>query len=214
VIRFLTNSLSLGVGALAGNQVSLRVACHRQPHPMPHQLAAALDHPLRLRYRKPAEEVGLYGCSPGMHVLDLGCGTGLYTVELARRVGDEGLVYAVDLQQPLVEQTRARVTAAELATRVRFHCSGAYSLPLPDQSVDLALLIATLPQIPNKLLALAELSRVLKRDGRLVISEELPDPAYTPPFVVRRWVEEAGFTLGGQSGSWFCYHQIYFNQRT
>ncbi len=212
MIHFLGNSLSLGLGALVGNQISLRVACHRQPYPMPHQFAAALDHPWRLKYRQPAEDVGVYGVAPGLHVLDLGCGSGLYTVELARRVGDNGRVYAVDLQAPLVEQARQRVAQAGLSQQVDFHCAGAYRLPLPDASIDLALLIATLPQIPNKLLALAELSRVLKPDGRMVISEELPDPAYAPPPMTRRWLTEAGFRIGGQMGNWFCYHVVAFNQ--
>jgi ubiquinone/menaquinone biosynthesis C-methylase UbiE len=213
VTNFVGNSLALSLGALAGNQTTLRVACWQMPRPMPHQLAAVLDHPLRMRYRHPAEELGLYGCGVGLHVLDLGCGTGTYTIEMARLVSDSGRVYAVDLQEPLVAQTRQRVMAAGLAERVRVHCSGAYQLPLEDDSIDLAVLVATLPQIPNKLLALAELSRVLKPQGRLVISEELPDPAYVPPPVTRRWLTEAGFQFGGQSGSWFCYHLICFNQK-
>ena len=213
MIRAITNTLALGLGALVGNQMSLRIACHRSPYPMPHQLAAMLEHPWRLRYRHPAEDVGLYGCGPGMNVLDLGCGTGFYTEALADRVGEGGLVHAVDLQRPLLSQAEQRLFAAGLSQRVRFHWCGAYQLPLADASIDLAIVIATLSQIPNRQLALAELARVLKRDGRLVVSEEMPDPAYTPPPVVRRWVQEAGFRFGGQSGAWFCYHQIYFNQR-
>ena len=74
-------------------------------------------------------------------------------------------------------------------------------------------MIATLPQIPNKLLALAELSRVLKPDARLAISEELPDPAYVPPGTTRHWLSEAGFRYGGQSGSLFCYSLLFFNDK-
>ncbi|HMN31084.1 MAG TPA: methyltransferase domain-containing protein [Caldilineaceae bacterium] len=211
MIRALTNTVSLGAGTFIGNQVTVRVACLTQPRPMPHQLASLLDHSLRLKYRTPAEDVGLYGCGAGMSVLDLGCGTGLYTVELARRVGDNGVVHAVDLQQSLVEQTRQRIAAADLSGRVRFYCEGAYQLPIADKSIDLAVMVATLAEIPNKPLALTELSRVLKAGGRLVVSEEMPDPAYVPPWVTRRWLEEAGFRFGGQNGNWFCYHQIVFN---
>ncbi|RIK37578.1 MAG: hypothetical protein DCC55_23825 [Chloroflexi bacterium] len=212
VLNFLLNSLALTGGALLGNQATLRLGYQNQPRPMPHQFAWALDHPWRLKYRRPAEDVGLYGCGAGMTVLDVGCGIGLYTVPLAERVGDAGRVHAVDLQAPLLERARQRVAAAGFAPRVQFHHGGAYQLPLPDASIDLAVMVATLPQIPNRLLALAELSRVLKPAGRLVISEELPDPAYVPPPITRRWVEDAGFAYGGQSGSWFCYHLICFNQ--
>lgn len=213
MFKLLNNSLFLGLGSAIGSQVSLRVSCHTQPRPMPHQFAKVLDHPLRMKYRDPVETLGPFGFAPGLAVLDLGCGTGTFTVEMARMVGEQGVVHAVDLQQPLIEQTRQRLAAADLAARVRLHCSGAYQLPLADDSVDLAVMIATLPQIPNKLLALAELSRVLKPGARLAISEELPDPAYVPPNVTRQWLSEAGFHYGGQTGSLFCYSLIFFNEK-
>ncbi|MFN8489003.1 MAG: methyltransferase domain-containing protein [Caldilineaceae bacterium] len=213
MFNFFNNTLFFGLGSALGSQVSLRVGCLTQPRPMPHQFAKALDHPLRMKYRDPLETLGPFGFAPGMTVLDLGCGTGTFTEEMARLVGETGIVHAVDLQQPLVVQTQSRLTAANLAERVHFHCCGAYQLPLPDDSVDLAVLIATLPQIPNKLLALAELSRVLKSGGRLAISEELPDPAYVPPNVTRQWLTEAGFHFGGQTGTFFCYSQIFFNEK-
>jgi ubiquinone/menaquinone biosynthesis C-methylase UbiE len=213
VIKLLENTLSFGLGAFVGNQLSLRAGVFAQPRPMPHQFAWTLDHPWRLKYRTPADDVGLYGCGAGMTVLDLGCGSGLYTVELARRVGEDGLVYAVDLQEPMLAQTRQRVADAGLSGRAQFHCAGAYQLPFADGAIDLAVMVATLAEIPNKLLALAEVGRVLKPGGRLVISEELPDPAYAPPPLVRRWLEEAGFLYGGQEGNWFCYHLIAFAGR-
>jgi len=180
---------------------------------MPHQFAKVLDHPLRLKYRHPAETLGLFGITAGMTVLDLGCGAGTFTEAAAHMVGEAGLVHAVDIQAPLVEQTRQRIAAAGLSSRVQLHCSGAYQLPLTDSSVDLALLIATLPQIPNKLLVLAELSRVLKPGARLAVSEELPDPAYVPSPVTRHWLTDAGFRFGGQTGTFFCYHMLFINEK-
>lgn len=160
---------------------------------MPHQFAAALDHPMRLRYRNVPETLGLYGFAAGMTVLDLGCGTGTFTLEMARMVGEEGTVHAVDLQQPMVDAVRERADQADLGNRISAHCSGAYALPLPEDSCDLVVVIATLPQIPDRLAALLELRRVLKPGGRLAVSEELADPAYVPSNVERSWIEDAGF---------------------
>ncbi len=210
MIDFLKNTVALGSGLALGSQVGLRLGFHLQPHPMPHQMAATLDHPWRMKYRNPGATLGLFGILAGMQVLDLGCGTGTFTVEMARMVGSEGVVHAVEIQRPLLERARQRLTQAGLADRVRFHHSGAYRLPLPDASIDLAVLIATLPQIPDKARALAELRRVLKPDGRLAVSEELPDPAYVPPPVTRRWLQDGGFHPAGQSGSWFCYSLVAF----
>lgn len=216
-MQLLTNSLLFGLGAAVGNQLSLRIACYKQPHPMPHQFAALLDHPWRLRYRDPSETLGIFGLASGMSVLDLGCGTGLFTVELARMVGSAGAVYAVDLQAPLVAHTQARVAAARQAAPglapVHCHHSAGQPLPLEANTLDLALLIATFSQLADKRAVLNELRRVLKPGARLAISEELPDPAYLPAAAVRPVVEAAGFHFHGQQGSPFCYHQLYLNAK-
>ncbi|NJN83654.1 MAG: methyltransferase domain-containing protein [Caldilineaceae bacterium] len=208
----MTKAMALGGGAVLGSQISMRVAVRVRPYPMPHQFATALDHPWRMRYRDPVGMLGLFGLQAGMQVLDLGCGTGTFTVEMARMVGPTGLVHAADLQPSLLERAQQRIAEFDLLERVRLHCCGAYQLPLDDDSLDLAVMVATLSQIPNPQLALWELQRVLKPGARLAISEELPDPAYVPPKVTRRWAEEAGFTFGGRSGSAFCYHSIFFNR--
>lgn len=207
----LLNFVSLNAGALVGAQTTMRLSCHRQPHPMPHQFARVLDHPLRMAYRDPVSTLGEFGIAAGTTVLDLGCGAGTFTVEMARMVGESGLVHAVDIQSAFTQQARARVEAAGLESRVRFHTCGADHLPLADNSIDLAVVIATIGEIPNKAGTLAELRRVLKPGATLGISEELPDPAYTPEFLVSRWLDAAGFRYGGRSGTPFCYHLLYMN---
>lgn len=211
VTKSVLNLVSLQAGAAIAAQTTLRAANYSQPRPMPHQFAGLLEHPLRLRYRRPGDLLGELGIAAGMTVLDLGCGSGLYTVEMARMVGATGVVHAVDIQQVLVEQTRQRVEQVGLADRVRLHCSGAYALPLADKSVDLAVLIATLGEIPDKEAALFELQRVLKPGAILGVSEELPDPGYLPDRYVMQLLETNGFRFGGRHGSFFCYNLLYYN---
>ena len=211
IVRPLSNSLVATVGAVIGSQVTLRAASLLRPRPMPHQFAPLLDHPWRMRYRHPGDTLGMFGLGADMTVLDLGCGTGVFTVEMASRVGADGIVHAVDIQRAMLVAADQRVADAGLSDRVRFHWCGAYELPMEDASVDLAVLVATLPQIPDRFRALSELRRVLKPEGRLAISEELPDPSYVPPNVTRSWAEEAGFIYGGRSGSWLCYSMVFFN---
>ncbi|MBX3053599.1 MAG: class I SAM-dependent methyltransferase [Caldilineaceae bacterium] len=208
----LLNALSFGVGTLAGTQVGLRAVWRRTPRPHPRLLASILENPLRLKYRDPAQTLGPFGLAEGMNVLDLGCGTGLFTEQMARQVGLSGIVHAVDIQSALLEKARQRVTEAGLAGRVHFHHSGAYRLPLADASVDIAILIATFSEVPNSLLLLEELRRVVKPGGRVGISEELPHPGYLPAAAVRGQLREAGFRYGGQQGNPFCYSLLYFRE--
>ncbi len=205
----LAKGLLLSAGAAVGAQIAMRVDAQLQPHPMPHQMAALLDNPLRLRYRNVSDALGLYGIEAGMTTLDLGCGTGLFSEELAHMVGPTGIVHGVDIQSPMVEATRTRMIEAGLADRGTLHHAGAYSLPLEDGSVDVAILIATLGEIPDRLHALLELQRVIRPGGRLAISEEMPHPAYMTARAVRRFAAEAGFVLNGKTGNPFCYHMVF-----
>lgn len=213
VSSVVTNSVAATVGAAVGSQVSLRATVWRQPRPMPHQMATWLDHPARLRYRNPGATLGLFGLFGGMTVLDLGCGTGLFTAEMARMVGTEGTVHAVDLQPPMVALARTRLAHLGLGGQVQFHAVGAYDLPLRDSSVDVAMLIAVLGEIPDRGRALAEVRRVLKPGARLAVSEELPHTGYVPAQLVRKWGEAAGFGYGGKTGSPLCYSMIFFNHK-
>ena len=176
VLRSIGYAFTAGLGFAGTVEAGVRAGWRMNPRPMPHQFAGLLDHDLRLAYRNPGETLGLYGFEAGMTVLDAGCGSGLFTAEMARMVGPEGTVHAVDLQRPCVANSAKRLADAGLADRVRFHHCGLYALPLPDESVDLTVMIATLGEVPDPLLALTELKRVTRIGGRVAISEETPDP--------------------------------------
>jgi SAM-dependent methyltransferase len=205
----LANGALMGIGSVVGAQATLRINAHREPHPLPHQMATLLDHPLRLRYRNPGETLGLFGLTAGMTVLDLGCGTGLFAEEAARMVGPTGRVHAVDIQAPMLDAARARIAAAGFSDRVLFHHAGAYALPLENLSVDVALLVALLGEVPDRLHALLEVYRVLKPGGRLAVGEELPHPAYVGPRTLRSLAEEAGFTFVARTGGPLAYNAVF-----
>ncbi len=210
-LKFLSNTLSAGAGLATGLEIGIRAGWRNQPRPMPHQLAPLLENPLRLAYRNPGETLGLFGFVAEMTALDLGCGSGLFTAEMARMVGPRGVVHAVDAQLPFLARTEQRLAQAGLAERVHLHHCGAYRLPLPDASVDLAVIIATLGEIPQPLQALGEVKRVLKPGARLAISDEILSPAYRSSAYVRRMAEAAGFRFGGKTGTAFCYSMIFMN---
>ena len=208
----LATLLARGMGIAIGTQVGMRLTHRLHPCPYPSQLKGLLDHPARMRYRDPITTLGPFGLAPGQTVLDVGCGTGTFTVEMARQVGREGRVYAVDIQAAMLDTAQARIIDAGLSQRVHFHHSGAYRMPLERDSVDVAVLIASLSEMPHPLFALEELRRLLKSGARLAISEEMPHSGYVPPRVVRGWMQEVGFRYGGQQGTPFCYSLLYFNE--
>jgi ubiquinone/menaquinone biosynthesis C-methylase UbiE len=115
--------------------------------------------------------INLACIQPGDAVLDVGCGTGTLAMEVARRIGTTGRVVGVD---PGTEQiARARAKAAQRNAPVEFQIGVIEQLPFPDQSFDVVfstLMMHHLPA-PLKRQGLAEIARMLKPGGCLVIAD-------------------------------------------
>lgn len=108
---------------------------------------------------------------PGEQMLDVGCGTGTLALEAQRLVSSAGRVVGID---PSSEQiARARAKAARRHIPVEFQTGVIEQLPFPDQTFDVifsTLMMHHLPA-PLKQQGLAEIARVLKGGGRLVIAD-------------------------------------------
>ncbi len=108
----------------------------------------------------------------GERVVDVGCGAGLDSLIAARMVGPTGHVIGVDMTPEMLE--RARSGASELGLeQVEFHEGLAESLPVPDGWADVVISNGALNLLPDKSLALNEMARVLKPNGRLQIGDIL-----------------------------------------
>ncbi len=141
---------------------------------------------------------------PGERLLEIGPGVGYYTLAMAGWVGAAGEVEIFDLQPEFLDHIMRR--AAERGLQNILPTRGdATALPYEDASMDGVLLTAVLGEIPDTGAALAEIRRVLKPTGRLVVGELFGDPHYTTLASLRRQSTEAGLTLEGRSGNWFGY---------
>jgi ubiquinone/menaquinone biosynthesis C-methylase UbiE len=108
---------------------------------------------------------------PGELVLDVGCGTGTLAMEVARRVGRAGHVTGID---PGPEQiAHARAKAARRNLPIEFQIGVIEQLAFPDQTFDVVLSTLMMHHLPPPLKrqGLAEIARVLKPGGRLVIAD-------------------------------------------
>jgi ubiquinone/menaquinone biosynthesis C-methylase UbiE len=141
---------------------------------------------------------------PGERVLEIGPGTGYYTLDLAEWVGEEGRVEIFDLQQEFLDHVGARAAERGLANIVPTQ-GDATALPYGDDSIDAVVLTAVLGEIPDPGAALREIRRVLKPDGRLVVGELFGDPHFTTQASLRRQAAEAGLAYESHSGNWLAY---------
>jgi ubiquinone/menaquinone biosynthesis C-methylase UbiE len=131
---------------------------------------------------------------PGERVLEVGPGTGYYTLDLAEWVGPDGSVEIFDIQQEMLDHTTGRAREGGLSN-VRPTLGDAQSLPFEDDSFDAAILITTLGEIPDQDAALREINRVLRPGGRLVVGELFGDPHMVTLDAVRRRGEAAGLVF-------------------
>jgi ubiquinone/menaquinone biosynthesis C-methylase UbiE len=107
--------------------------------------------------------------TPGMEVLDVGCGPGTITIDLAQRVAS-GSVIGVD-REPAVIAEAARLVDAGTPGNVVFRAADAYSLPFDDQSFDLVHAHQVLQHLTDPVAALIEMRRVLRAGGILAVRD-------------------------------------------
>jgi ubiquinone/menaquinone biosynthesis C-methylase UbiE len=160
------------------------------------------------KYRQPKDNVKHGILRPVPSILNSACcGSGAFTTFVARAVGPEGIVYALDIQPAMLEQLKRKLARQENADirNVMPVEASAYDMPLQDGSVDLAYTITVLQEIPDKAKALAEIKRVLKPGGLVAVTEFLPDPDYPLKSTVARQLTDAGFRLEGVYGGIWQY---------
>ncbi|MHA2283483.1 MAG: class I SAM-dependent methyltransferase [Promethearchaeota archaeon] len=164
-----------------------------------------IDNPIRRRFiQKPETVSKRMNLKPGMIVVEIGPGKGSYTKAIANSVLPNGKVYAIDIQESIINRLKKRIEKENIVNIIP-KIDDAYNLSFDDESVDRVLMIACLPEIPEPVRVLKELKRVLKPNGLVSLSEMLPDPDYPRRKTEKKWAKEAGFELDEQFGNWFIY---------
>jgi SAM-dependent methyltransferase len=156
----------------------------------------------------------------GQEVCDLGCGNGFYTLELARRVGPEGIVHAVDIQ-PEMLRLLARRAAEEGLTNIRPILGTVVDPRLPKGTLDLVLCVDVYHEFSHPEPMLARIRESLAEDGRLVLAEFRGEDPAVPikplhkmtKAQVRAELEPAGFRLEREFDRLPWQHLLFFGVR-
>jgi len=194
-------TLILGVAALAGQTPGVHPVSGRvYALPMGVAGAAWLERREREREEDPDLAMRLIRVARGSTVADLGAGSGYFTLRLARAVGTEGKVYAVDIQQGMLDLLQRAVTKEKL-TNVTPVLAAADDPRLPAASLDLVLMVDVYHELSSPQTTLGHLKNALKPGGRLVLLEyraEDPEVPILPEHkmtkaMVKLEIEHEGF---------------------
>ena len=142
----------------------------------PVAMSGSLDNCLRRWVQDPRKILKPYIRS-GMTVLDLGCGPGFFSIDLARMVGPSGRVIAADLQEGMLRKLQGKIQGTDLERRVILHRCEAHKLGLSEK-IDFVLAFYMVHEVPDQDAFFGGIKSILKPGGKLFIVE--------PPFHVSR----------------------------
>jgi ubiquinone/menaquinone biosynthesis C-methylase UbiE len=187
--------------ALAGGAATVGAALWWRSHPSAcpysQRFWVEAPHPFitRERLREALEP------QPGEHLLEVGPGTGYYSLPVAEWIGPQGSLDILDLQQEMLDHTLRRAAEAGIANLAPTRAD-ATAMPIADDSFDGAYLVTVLGEVPDQEAALRELRRVVRAGGRIVVGELFGDPHMVTRGALAERAEAAGLqvdrVLGGR----------------
>jgi ubiquinone/menaquinone biosynthesis C-methylase UbiE len=141
---------------------------------------------------------------PEVRIVDIGCGPGRVTIPLAKKIGSNGSIVAMDIQQGMLQQVEEKAKAAHL-NNIRFLNAGIGEGKLEHNYYDYALLVTVLGEIPDQHAALQETFDALKPGGILSVTELIFDPHFQRKGTVIKLATAVGFQEKNSFGGRLAY---------
>jgi ubiquinone/menaquinone biosynthesis C-methylase UbiE len=190
--------LPVAVGAAAILAAALWWRKHPSACPYGQRWSVAVPHPLitRSRLKDALRPIA------GERLLEIGPGTGYYSLDAAEWVGPEGSLDVFDIQQQMLDHTMNRAAGRGIEN-ISPTQGDAQRLPYDPEDFDGAFLVTTLGEIPDQAAAILELARVVRPGGRIVVGELMGDPHWVSPGAIRDHAEGAGLRVERRVGPWF-----------
>jgi len=164
--------------------------------------APFFNRPQRDKEERPEQLLSALQIRPGATVADIGSGTGYFTWRLAQHVGKQGKVYAVDVQQSMLDLTKAAVAAHKLSN-VEYVLATKSSPRLPERSVDFVFIAYAYHEFGDPDAVMAAIRRALKPGGRVLVLEYAKESSIAPASPlhkmsfeeIRREIQPMGFVI-------------------
>lgn len=149
----------------------MRVVTDKKVHVCPVERARALDIGMRRWVQNPRKILAPY-VRKGMTVLDMGCGPGFFSVDIAGMVGDTGRVVVSDLQEEMLQIVGDKVRGTDVEDRVTLHKCEENRVGLSDE-IDFVLAFYTVHELPDEESFFHEVRSMLSPKGQVLVVEPL-----------------------------------------
>ena len=140
------------------------------------KLMTYMGMPIRNFFMPPNKILAEVGIKPGYRVLDFGCGPGVFTIAIAEKTGQSGLVYALDIHPLAVKMVEQKALKKNLANIKTILSDSTTSLP--DNTLDLIIFFDVFHMLDNQEEVLMELHRVLKPQAIMCFSDHHIEDAH------------------------------------
>ena len=158
----------------------------------PVERAGSLDSRIRRWVQNPQKILRPF-IEEGMTALDIGCGSGFFSIDMAKMVGKAGRVIASDLQKGMLQKVRDKVKGTELEKRITLHKCEENRIGVSEK-VDFILLFYMVHETPNRGVFLNEIATILEQNGQILLVEPSFHVSKTAFEDTVRKAREAGLT--------------------
>lgn len=174
----------------------------------PHEMSFILEWRWRNLLLSPQELIERLPLKKDSRVLEVGAGSGFYSVAVARAV-EEGKLELLDLQPEMLDKARRKIDAAGLENVGYKAANENGRIPFDDGSFDIVFMVTVLGEVKEQELLVREINRLLRHGGVLSVSEHLPDPDFVSSGKLRRLLENNGFRFRRRFGRSWAYTANY-----
>jgi len=159
----------------------------------PVEIAGLLDFSLRKRLQNPQKILKPF-IKEGMTVLDVGCGVGFFSVEIAKMLNGTGKVIAADIQEGMLNIIKGKIKGTPLEQRIELHHSSFESIGVTEK-VDFVLAFYMVHEVRNQRKFFEDLASILKPDGLVFIIEPKLHASKKAFITMVNMLKETGFTI-------------------
>jgi len=174
----------------------------------PHQLSWLIDNPIRQLLVSPRRMADRLPLTESSCVLELGPGSGYFSVELAGRI-PRGRLELLDLQPEMLAKAKRKLEGQGLQNVGYSVQDASVGMPYPDQTFDVAVVVAVLGEVGDREACLEGLYRTIRSGGVLAIHEHVPDPDRITFSALRPLVESRGFLFRKRWGPRWNYTALF-----